>query len=82
MSELSCDTPLIGRNETHDLIRYRYHYASLYSCVVLIHSKLTQYSCTGAVTTTNGQRTAERRMRNGQRTASEDNKGPLGGPGS
>ena len=23
MSELSCDTPFIGRNETHDLIRYR-----------------------------------------------------------
>ena len=22
MSELSCDTPFIGRNETHDLIRY------------------------------------------------------------
>ena len=23
MSELSCDTPFIGRNETHDLIRSR-----------------------------------------------------------
>ena len=23
MSELSCDTPFIGRNETHDLSRYR-----------------------------------------------------------
>ena len=22
MSELSCDTPFIGRNETHDLSRY------------------------------------------------------------
>ena len=28
MSELSCDTPFIGRNETHDLSRYRKKAAS------------------------------------------------------
>ena len=31
MSELSCDTPFIGRNETHDLSRYRMF---MYSCKV------------------------------------------------